>query len=76
MLKCGGPKVVDVLLEMFNNVLMEKDEPPAAWKQSVISVIFKSGDPMLPHNYRPICIIPLLYKLFSKLIYMGGCTQS
>jgi hypothetical protein len=24
---------------------------------------------MLPQNYRPICIIPLLYKLFSKLLY-------
>ena len=29
----------------------------------------KSGDSMLPQNYRPICIIPLLYKLFSKLLY-------
>ena len=24
---------------------------------------------MLPQNYRPICIIPILYKLFSKLLY-------
>jgi hypothetical protein len=27
MLKYGGPKLVDVLLEMFNKVLMEKNEP-------------------------------------------------
>ena len=60
---------MDVLLELFNNVLLEKNGPPAAWKHSVISVIFKSGDPTLPQNYRPICIIPLLYKLFTKLLY-------
>jgi len=35
----------------------------------VITVIYKSGDAMLPQNYRPICIIPLLYKLFSRLLY-------
>ena len=69
MLKYGGAKLVDVMLDLFNKVLLEKDEPPAAWKHSVISVIFKSGDPTLPQNYRPICIIPLLYKLFSKLLY-------
>ena len=35
----------------------------------MINVLYKSGDPTLPQNYRPICIIPLLYKLFSKLLY-------
>ena len=34
MLKYGGPKLVDVLLEMFNKILMEKSEPPTAWKLS------------------------------------------
>jgi len=32
-------------------------------------VLHKSGDVGLPQNYRPITVIPLLYKLFAKLIY-------
>ena len=36
---------------------------------TTISVIFKSGDSQLPSNYRPIAIIPLLYKLFARLLY-------
>ena len=35
----------------------------------MISVIYKSGNAAEPQNYRPICIIPVLYKLFSKLMY-------
>ena len=69
MLKCGGIKLVDMLLEVYNDVLIGKSEPPKAWKHSIISVIYKSGDSTLAQNYRPICIIPMLYKLFSKLVY-------
>ena len=32
-------------------------------------MLYKSGDPKLPQNYRPIAIIPLLYKLFARLLY-------
>ena len=31
-------------------------------------MIFKKGDPELCANYRPIAIIPVLYKLFSQMI--------
>ena len=34
-----------------------------------ITVIHKSGDPRQPQNYRPITVIPLLYKLFARLLY-------
>ena len=31
-------------------------------------VLFKKGDPSMPANYRPIAIIPILYKLFSRML--------
>ena len=34
-----------------------------------IALLYKKGDPTLPENYRPITIIPLLYKLFAKMLY-------
>jgi hypothetical protein len=49
-------------------VLRENAPPPDSWKEAVISVIFKDGDPQLPNNYRPISMIPLLCKLFSRLV--------
>ena len=35
----------------------------------MIKVIPKSGNLKQPQNYRPIAVIPLLYKLFSRLLY-------
>ena len=69
MLKTGGEVLVGVLLDLYNQILCGEMQAPKAWKHSVISVIYKSGDATLPQNYRPICIIPLLYKLFSTLLY-------
>ena len=69
MLKTGGEVLVGVLLDLYNQILCGGMQAPKAWKHSVISVIYKNGDETLPQNYRPICIIPLLYKLFSTLLY-------
>ena len=69
MLKKGGGYLLEKLLELYNTILSGNMQPPSSWKHSVISVIYKSGDATQPQNYRPICIIPALYKLFSKLLY-------
>ena len=68
MLKKGGEQLLGKLLELYNHILAGTLKSPASWKHSVISVIHKSGDAAQPQNYRPICIIPVLYKLFSKLM--------
>ena len=69
MLKKGGENLLEKLLELYNMILCGSMQPPSSWKHSIISVIHKSGDAAQPQNYRPICIIPVLYKLFSKLMY-------
>eukprot|EP00973_Karenia_brevis_P031940 4407796-Karenia_brevis.AAC.1 len=53
---------------MFTKILRGMWEPPASWKQSCITVLYKKGDPKLPSNYRPITILQILYKLFAKVI--------
>ena len=35
---------------------------------SQLTVIFKKGDPLLCGNYRPVAIIPVMYKLFSRML--------
>ena len=69
MLKHGGENLLSALLDLYNKALTGAMELPKSWKTSVITVLYKSGDTTLPQNYRPICIIPLLYKLFAKLLY-------
>ena len=69
LLKFGGPYLVDVLLDLYNQIISPAATPPSSWKNSMVTVIFKSGDSGMPGNYRPITIIPLLYKLFARLLY-------
>ena len=68
MLKKGGEHLLEKLLELYSVILSGTMQPPTSWRHSVISVIYKSGNAKEPQNYRPICIIPVLYKLFSKLM--------
>ena len=69
MLKQGGPTLRRVLLNLYNDVIQPNATTPQNWKQAQIKVLYKSGDARQPQNYRPICVIPLLYKLFARLLY-------
>ena len=68
MLKDGSRSLLETILEIFNDVLLFNADVPDAWRKSKIVVIFKKGDPKLPANYRPIAILPILYKLFSRML--------
>ena len=68
MLKAGKQELNSMLLTLYNEVIQSDKLPPKAWKETIVTVLFKSGDPQLPQNYRPIAGIPLLYKLFSKML--------
>jgi len=69
MIKAGGEALIAVLLDLFNQVIAQNGSPPQTWRQTTITVLYKSGNPQLPQNYRPIAMIPLLYKLFARLLY-------
>jgi hypothetical protein len=68
MLKEGSDQLMKCILFLFNDVLREGAEPPQAWRRMKLVVNFKKGDPALPKNYRPIAILPILYKLFSRML--------
>ena len=42
---------------------------PDALKIACVTALFKSGDKLNPNNYRPISSLPILNKVFEKLIY-------
>ena len=67
MLKIDCPVLQTMVLDLFNEVLTSR-AVPSEWRASKLIVLFKKGDPKLPANYRPIAILPLLYKLFSRML--------
>ena len=69
MLKEGNDVLHRHLLRLYNDLLKPNAVPPQHWRHTTITIIYKSGDPTLPQNYRPIAIIPLLYKLVAGLLY-------
>ena len=69
LIKNGGTILMDVLLDLYNEVISVNGSPPTSWKSSMVTVLYKSGEHSKAGNYRPITITPLLYTLFAKLLY-------
>ena len=69
------PKIVieckDILAkpmaDLFNKSL-KNSFVPRAWKHSLVTPIFKTGNKHLPENYRPISISPICSNIMQKII--------
>jgi len=57
----------DLLANLFNNLLISGIFPDSL-KISIVSPIFKKGDPEELQNYRPISVLPLLSKVFEVIL--------
>ena len=68
MIKVDCPELRDMMLEVFNDILQPEASPPSEWRQTRLVVLLKKGDPALPSNYRPIAILPVRNKLFSRML--------
>ena len=56
------------LLELFNNIILQ-GRIDDDWHVTIFNMIPKSGDLQNPANWRPIAILPILYKIFPRMIY-------
>ncbi|KAH7673194.1 hypothetical protein AAVH_26712 [Aphelenchoides avenae] len=66
MLKAGGELLWEQLAKLFTDC-MRKKRIPLKWKESRSVLLYKKGDPNDVKNYRPICLLPVIYKLFTKI---------
>jgi hypothetical protein len=57
-----------ILLIMVNRALSGEDKTPAAWRDVIIQIIYKSGARNLCKNYRPISLISHCGKLVERII--------
>ena len=68
-LRAGGHNL-HVLLATHMTSYLHKEKIPDQWRTSRTVILFKKGDPKDLRNYRPICLLSILYKLFTKIILL------
>ncbi|GBP81972.1 LINE-1 reverse transcriptase homolog [Eumeta japonica] len=67
VIKTGCEHLAKPLTLLFNQIL-NSSHTPRQWSESDIILLYKKGDPNNISNYRPISLLPSLYKLFSSII--------
>ena len=55
--------------QIFNVIIKRNEVTLEAWKKVKVKVIHKKGDVEKVGNYRLICSLPALYKLFTTILY-------
>lgn len=68
VLKNCDPSLSHLISQSFNQCL-EVGYYPKELKIALVIPIFKKGDASMMNNYRPISVLPILNKVFEKLIY-------
>ncbi|KAK6739449.1 hypothetical protein RB195_008126 [Necator americanus] len=66
-LKNLPPVLINTLARLFTRYLSEC-KVPNQWKTSKTVLLYKKGDPHDIGNYRPICLLSVIYKLFTRVI--------
>ena len=60
----NAPQVyIDLILKMFNNILI-LGHVPKEWCGGLITPIYKKGSKLDPDNYRGTCVMNALLKVF------------
>ena len=52
----------------FCNKVWTQASVPDAWRKAKVRMIYKKGDPASCDNYRPICLLPIGYKVFAAIL--------
>ena len=68
-IKACDDETREMVRQLFNEIIKRNNFTPEEWKKVKIKVIHKKGDVENVSNYRPICALPAMYKLFSTILY-------
>ncbi|XGW33935.1 hypothetical protein V3C99_018008 [Haemonchus contortus] len=67
LLRAGGYEL-HALLATHRASYLQKEKIPNQWRNSRMVILHKKGDRDDLRNYRPISLLSVLYKLFTKII--------
>ena len=68
-IKACDDEAREMVRQLFSEITKRNNFTPDEWKKVRIKVIHKKGDVENVSNYRPICSLPAMYKLFSTILY-------
>ncbi len=68
MVKFASALLKEKLLHCFNHTL-RSGKFEDSWSHTIFQMLPKTGDLSDIANWRPIAILPILYKIFARLIY-------
>ena len=66
-LKAGDETIAKQLAKLYTKCITER-RIPKTWKEANIVIFFKKGNGKHIKNYRPICLLSNMYKLFTNKI--------
>ncbi|KAK6761537.1 hypothetical protein RB195_022561 [Necator americanus] len=66
-LKCLPPVLINTLARLFTRYLSECKVPKQSETSKTV-LLYKKGDPQDIGNYRTICLLSVVYKLFTRVI--------
>ena len=66
LLKHTSRALLQMIADMFNDILAQDSQVPSCWQQNILKVLSKKGDTTSVENYRLIAILPILYKVFAR----------
>lgn len=68
VIKCISPMLVEDLTKCINKCI-EEGSFPDTLKLATVTAIHKAGSKTDPNNYRPISVLPVISKIFEKILY-------
>ena len=68
MLKMCGDTLVQPIRIIFLNIV-KTGIYPSQWKKANVTPVHKKNDKQLVDNYRPISLLPILSKIFERIIF-------
>ena len=68
VIKLALPHILPAITHIIN-LSIETLTFPDTWKVAKVIPLHKKDDPLLPKNYRPVALLPVLSKILEKVVY-------
>ena len=69
VIKLVAKEIIPAVTHIINLSISES-EFPSVWKLAKVVPLLKKNDPVIPKNYRPVALLPVLSKILEKAVFI------